>query len=63
MNKLKAIGGIIALLVLGFLAFAACTGFGILIGFIFTIFPLWGIVLGTLTGSLGVFLYLIGEKE
>lgn len=63
MNKLKAIGGIIELLVLGFLAFAACTGFGILIGFIFTIFPLWGIVLGTLTGSLGVFLYLIGEKK
>lgn len=59
----KTLLGIIVLLVLGFLAFSACTGFGILIGFIFTIFPLWGIVLGTFTGSLGVFLYLIGEKK
>lgn len=59
MNKLKALAGIVALLVLGFFAFAACTGFGVLIGFIIIIFPWWGIVLGTLVGSLGVFLYLI----
>lgn len=58
----KTLLGILVLLVLGFFAFAACAGFGILIGFIFTIFPLWGIVVGTLAGSLGVFLYLIGEK-
>jgi uncharacterized membrane protein len=61
--RYKTVFGIIVLLVLGFFAFAACTGFGILIGFIFTIFPLWGIVLGTLAGSLGVFLCLIGEKR
>lgn len=59
----KTILGLLIILVLGFLAFAACTGFGILIGFIFTIFPLWGIVVGTLFGALGVFLYLIGEKK
>lgn len=63
MNKLKVLAGIVALLVLGFFAFAACAGFGVLIGFIIIIFPWWGIVLGTLVGSLGVFLYLIeGNK-
>lgn len=59
----KTILGFLVILVLGFFAFAACTGFGILIGFIFTIFPLWGIITGTLFGALGVFLYLIGEKK
>lgn len=46
--RYKTVVGIIALLVLGFFAFAACTGFGVLIGFIIIIFPWWGIILGTL---------------
>ena len=61
--RYKTVVGIIALLVLGFFAFAACTGFGVLIGFIIIIFPWWGIILGTLVGSLGVFLYLIEENK
>lgn len=63
MNSLKAILDVVAILLFGFAAFALCSGFGMLIGVVFLIFPWWGIVLGTLAGSLGVFLYLIGEKK
>lgn len=54
--------GTISLLILGFVAFAACAGFGALIGFIFVIFPVWQIVLGTILGSVGVLLYLMEKK-
>lgn len=60
--KLKFIAGLIILILLGFLAFAACAGFGALIGLIFVIFPVWQIVLGTILGSVGVLLYLVGKK-
>lgn len=60
--RYKTVVGIIALLVLGFFTFAACTGFGMLIGVVFLIFPWWGIVLGTLLGSVGVVLYLLEKK-
>ncbi len=61
-EKLKFVLGVIILILLGFLAFAGCSGFGALIGFIFTIFPMWQIVLGTILGSVGVLLYLVGKK-
>ena len=61
-EKLKYFAGLIILVLLGFLAFVTCAGFGALIGFIFVIFPVWQIVLGTILGSVGVFLYLMEKK-
>lgn len=61
-EKLKVIGGLIILILLGFLAYCAVTGFGVMIGFIFVILPVWKIVLGTILGSVGVFLYLMEKK-
>ncbi len=61
-EKLKYAGGLIILILLGFLAYCAVTGFGVMIGFIFVIFPMWQIVLGTILGSVGVFLYLMEKK-
>lgn len=58
-EKLKFVGGLIILILLGFLSYCAVTGSIIMIGLIFTIFPMWQIVLGTILGSVGVFLYLI----
>lgn len=61
-EKLKYVGGLIILILLGFLAYCTVTGFGVIISFIFVIFPVWQIVLGTILGSVGVFLYLIKEQ-
>lgn len=61
-EKLKFVCGLIILILLGFLAFTTCAGFGALIGFIFVIFPVWQIVLGTIIGSVGVLLYLLEKK-
>lgn len=61
-EKLKTLLGLIILILLGFLAFAACAGFGAMIGFIFMNFPVWQIVLGTILGSVGVLLYLMEKK-
>lgn len=63
MKHIKTLVGIICLLILGFISFTLISGFGVLIGFVVVIFPTWQIVLGTLLGSVGVFLYLIGEKK
>lgn len=62
-KHIKTIVGVICLLTMGFLAFTLLTGFGVLIGFVLIIFPTWQIVLGTLVGSVGVLLYLLGEKK
>ena len=62
MRDFKAILGIVVLLLFGFAAFVLCSGFGMLIGLVFLIFPLWGIMVGTLFGSVGVFLYLLEKK-
>lgn len=62
-EKLKFVGGLIILIFLGFLAYCAVTGFGVMIGFIFVIFPVWQIVLGTILGSVGVFLYLLEKSK
>lgn len=61
-EKLKYAGGLIILVLLGFLAYCAVTGFGFIIGLIFVIFPIWQIVLGTILGSVGVFLYFMEKK-
>lgn len=61
-EKLKYLGGLIILILLGFLAFAACTAFGVMIGLTFVIFPVWQIVLGTILGSVGVFLYWMDKR-
>lgn len=63
MKHIKTIVGIICLLIMGFISFTLISGFGVLIGFVVIIFPTWQIVLGTLAGSVGVFLYMIGEKK
>ena len=63
MKHLKTILGIAYLLVMGFIAYCIVTGFGIIVAQILFIFPTWQIVLGTLIGSIGVFLYLIGKKS
>lgn len=62
-EKLKFVLGLIILILLGFLAFSACVGFGALIGFIFVTFPVWQIVLGTILGSVGVLLYFMEKKD
>lgn len=61
-EKLKFTLGLIILILLGFLAYCAVTGFAVMIGLIFVIFPVWQIVLGTILGSVGVLLYLMGKK-
>ena len=61
-EKLKYFGGLIILIILGFLAFCAVSGIGVLIGFTIKIFPVWQIVLGTILGSVGVFLHLMEKK-
>jgi hypothetical protein len=63
MKYIKILASVICLLVMGFFAFTLFTGFGVLIGFIVSIFPTWQIVIGTLVASVGVFLHLIGEKK
>jgi uncharacterized membrane protein len=63
MEKYKFWIGIVVLLVLGFFAFVACAGFGMLIGFVFLVFPLWQIIAGTLVGSVGALLYILGDKK
>lgn len=62
-DSLKRILGIALLLLLGFLSFAICTGVGVLVAFVCIIFPLWQIVLGTVLGSIGVFLYLMEKYK
>lgn len=61
-DKLKFTGGIITLILLGFLSFCLVSGVGVLIGFTIIIFPVWQIVLGTILGSVGVLLYLMEKK-
>lgn len=61
-EKLKFILGLTLLTLLGFLAYCVVTGFGVIIAFIFVLFPVWQILLGTILGSVGVFLYLIKEQ-
>lgn len=63
MKQLKTLLGIACLLAMGFTAYCVATGFVIIIALILIIFPTWQIVLGTLLGSVGVFLYLIGKKS
>lgn len=63
MKHLKTLLGIVRLLIMGLIAYCAATGFGIIIALVLIIFPTWQIVLGTLLGSAGVFLYLIGKKS
>lgn len=63
MKYLKRLIDIVCLLVMGFIAYCAVTGFGILIAMVLVIFPAWQVVLGTLLGSLGVFLHLIRKKS
>lgn len=63
MKQLKTLLGIAYLLIMGFIAYCVATGFGIIVALILVIFPTWQIVLGTLIGSIGVFLYLIGKKS
>lgn len=63
MKHTKTLAGIICLLIMGFISFTLISGFGVLIGFVVVIFPTWQIVVGTLFGSLGVFLYLIRDKK
>lgn len=62
MKHLKTLLGIVCLLIMGFIAYCAVTGFGVIIALVLIIFPTWQIVLGTLLGSGCVFLYLIREK-
>lgn len=62
MKQLKTLLGIACLLAMGFTAYCAVTGFGIIIALVLIIFPTWQIVLGTLLGSVGVFLCLFGRK-
>lgn len=61
-EKLKYFGGLIILILLGFLVYCVVTGVGVMIGFIFVIFPVWQIVLGTILGSVAVLLYLMEKK-
>ena len=63
MKYFKRLLGVICLLVMGFIAYCAVTGFGILIAMILIIFPAWQVVLGTLLGSVGVFLHLTRKKS
>lgn len=58
----KRVCGIVCILVMGFLAYCAVTGFGVLIGIILVIFPTWQIVLGTGLGSVCVFIYLVSKE-
>jgi hypothetical protein len=60
---LKRLIGVVCLLVMGFIACCAVTGFGVLVAIILIVFPTWQIVLGTLLGSVAVFLYLVGKKS
>lgn len=62
-EKFKYFGGLVILILIGFLAYCAVTGFGVMIGLIFVIFPVWQIVLGTILGSVGVLLYLMEKKD
>lgn len=62
-DNLKRVLGILILLFLGFLSFAICTGFGVLVAFVCIIFPVWQIAVGTILGSVGVFLYLLGKDN
>mgnify|MGYP007127615894 CR=1 FL=1 len=62
-EKLKFVLGLIILILLGFLAFCLLSGVGVLIGFTIIIFPVWQIVLGTILGSVGVFLYLMEKSK
>lgn len=59
---LKRAAGIVIIILLGFLAYCSVTGFGFMIGFIFAVFPVWQIALGTILGSVGVLLYLMEKK-
>lgn len=63
MKYAKRLLGIVCLLVMGFIAYILTTGFGILVALTLIIFPTWQIVLGTLLGSVWVFLYLTGKKD
>ena len=62
MNSLKAILGVVVLLLFGFAAFVLCSGFGMLIGVVYLMFPWCGIIAGTLLGSVGVLLFLSEKK-
>lgn len=62
MNCFKRLLGIACLLVMGFIAYCAVTGFGVLMAIVLIIFPTWQIVMGTLLGSVGVCLYFLGKK-
>lgn len=62
MKYFKRLFGVVCLLFMGFIAYCAITGFGILIAMVLIIFPTWHIVLGTLLGAVGVFLHLMGKK-
>jgi hypothetical protein len=61
-EKLKFTLGLLILILLGFLAFCLVSGVGVLIGFTIILFPVWQILLGTILGSVGVFLYLMEKK-
>lgn len=62
MSYFKRLLGIVCILVMGFLAYCAVTGFGVLIGLILVIFPTWQIVLGTVLGTVCVSIYLLSKK-
>lgn len=63
MSTTNRIVGIILLIFLGFLFFVLLTGLGFLIGFMFHVLSLWQIVVGTLLGSIAVFVYLMGNSK
>jgi hypothetical protein len=46
---------------MGFIACVLCAGLGMLIAFTFIVFPVWQIIIGTVLGSIAVYLHLIGK--
>lgn len=61
MKHVKTLVGILSLIVMGFIAYVLCSGLGVLIAFTFVVFPIWQIAIGTVLGSIGVYLHLIGK--
>jgi len=61
MKYLKTLIGLLCLLVMGFIGCVLCAGLGMLIAFTFVVFPIWQIAIGTILGSIGVYLHLIGK--
>lgn len=60
---MKTFIGLLVLIVLGFIAFIILSGIGFMVALIFSVYPWWQILLGTLFGTAIVFIWLIEKGD